>query len=296
MDFTLAHGTANDFIVVPDLEDRYELPVALVRALCDRRQGIGADGILRIAPGEAGAGIFMDHRNADGSSPEMCGNGIRVVAKYVLDRGLATPDDHGVVHIATRAGVKAVTARRGDDGRVSEVTVDMGAPVLAPAEVPFETDDAAAVVQTVDLDDGRRIPIGVVSMGNPHGVLCVDDVGTAPVGDLGPLLESHARFPAKANIGFARVLDTTSIDLRVWERGVGETAACGTGACAAVVALQRQELLGPEVQVHLPGGTLTIRHEPGGTVHMTGPAVEVATGHIDTDWLAHADRDHIDPR
>lgn len=296
MDFTLAHGTANDFIVIPDLDDRYELPVSLVRALCDRRQGIGADGILRIAPGEAGAAIFMDHRNADGSSPEMCGNGIRVVAKYVLDRGLVSPDDHGVVHIATRAGVKAVTVRRGDDGHVDEVTVDMGTPVLAPAEVPFDTDDAEAVLQTVELDDGRPFQIGVVSMGNPHGVLLVDDIDTAPVGELGPRLEGHGRFPAKANIGFAHVLDATAIDLRVWERGVGETAACGTGACAAVVALQRQGLLDPAVQVHLPGGTLTVQHEPGGTVHMTGPAVEVATGHIDTTWLAAANRDHTDPR
>jgi diaminopimelate epimerase len=296
MDFTLAHGTANDFIVIPDLAAHHELPVALVRALCDRRQGIGADGILRIAPGEGGATVFMDHRNADGSTPEMCGNGIRVVAKYVLDRDLVVPDDHGVVHIATRAGVKAVTARRGDDGRVAEVTVDMGAPVLAPAEIPFDADDAAAVVQTVVLDDGLQVPIGVVSMGNPHGVLLVDDVTTAPVEELGPRLESHPRFPAKANIGFAQVIDATSIQLRVWERGVGETAACGTGACAAVVALQRQDRLDPEVRVHLPGGTLTIHHEPGGTVHMTGPAVEVADGRLDASWLAAANRANTDPR
>lgn len=296
MEFTLAHGTANDFVVIPDLEDRHELPAALVRALCDRRRGIGADGVLRIAPGEAGAGIFMDHRNADGSSPEMCGNGIRVVAKYVLDRGLVSPDDHGVIHIATRAGVKAVTAHRGDDGRIDEVTVDMGAPMLAPAQVPFDTDDADAVVQAVDLEDRPPVHLGVVSMGNPHGVLLVDDVGRAPVGELGPLLEHHPRFPVKANIGFAQVLDAATIDLRVWERGVGETAACGTGACAAVVALQRRDLLGSEVRVALPGGTLTIHHEPGGTVQMTGPAVEVATGHLDAAWLAAAGRADADPR
>ena len=296
MRFTLAHGTANDFIVISDLDGSYEFSVALVRALCDRRRGLGADGILRIAPGEAGASVFMDHHNADGSTPEMCGNGIRVVAKYVLDRDLVSTDDDGVLNIATRAGVKAVTVRRAADGYVDQVTVDMGAPVVEPAQIPFATDDADVVVQSVELDDGRRLPIGVVSMGNPHGVLLVDDVDTAPVGELGPYFETHERFPAGANIGFARVRDTTAIDLRVWERGVGETAACGTGACAAVVALQRQRLLGPGVQVHLPGGTLAIHHQPGGNVHMTGPAVEVANGDVDDAWLAAADRGHITPR
>lgn len=285
MEYTLAHGTANDFVVLPDLDDRQPLSAALARALADRRRGIGADGVIRIAPGQDGAQVFMDHRNADGSTAEMCGNGVRVVAKYVADRVLAEPDGSGELRIGTRSGVKRVRVSRGGDGRVATVTVDMGSPILRPSEIPFATDDQEAVLQEITLDDGTVVSLGVVSMGNPHGVLVVDDVATAPVTRLGPILEAHARFPAKANIGFAQVLDDRTIRLRVWERGVGETAACGTGACAAVVALQRQGRLGPLVDVHLPGGTLTIEHRSGSGVLMTGPAVEVATGRVDDAWL-----------
>ncbi len=294
MDITLAHGTANDFVVYADLDDRRPLTAGLARALCDRRRGIGADGVLRLGPGVDGGQVFMDHRNADGSTAEMCGNGVRVVAKHVIDHGLVTPDEAGVVRVATRGGLKPVMVDRGPDGRVAEVTVDMGPPILDPAEVPFEAEDPDALLHPIDLDvevvdaDGAAISsveVAVVSMGNPHAVLRVADVDRAPVERLGPLLESHRRFPAKANIGFAQVLDRSQIRLRVFERGVGETAACGTGACAAVVALQRLGELDDEVAVHVPGGTLRIHHA-GGTVSMTGPAVEVAHGHLDDAWLA----------
>jgi diaminopimelate epimerase len=294
MEFTKAHGTANDFVVLADLDDRIELSDVLVRALTDRRRGIGGDGVIRIGPGGDDAEVFMDYRNADGSIGEMCGNGVRVVAKHVVDHELVTLASDGTVRVATRAGVKPVRiAARHADGTVASVTVDMGSPRLAPADVPFVTDDPDALRHPVAIGD-ELVQLGVVSMGNPHGVLLVDDVDTAPVTTLGPRLEHDGRFPQGANIGFAQPLDASAIRLRVWERGVGETAACGTGACAAVVALQRLALVGDEVAVRLPGGTLTVHHTAGGTVLMTGPAVEVAGGVVDTAWFEAAGRGEME--
>jgi diaminopimelate epimerase len=294
MEFTKAHGTANDFVVLTDLDDRIELSDALVRALADRRRGVGGDGVIRIGPGGADADVFMDYRNADGSVGEMCGNGVRVVAKHVVDHQLVAPAAEGTVRVGTRAGVKPVRiAATHADGTVASVTVDMGPPRLAPAEVPFVTDDPAALRHPVALED-ELVHLAVVSMGNPHAVLVVDDVDTAPVTSLGPRLERDGRFPEGANIGFAQPLDAGAIRLRVWERGVGETAACGTGACAAVVALQRLGLVADEVAVRLPGGTLTVHHPAGATVLMTGPAVEVARGVVDAAWLATARRGEME--
>ncbi|MTV24028.1 diaminopimelate epimerase [Nitriliruptoraceae bacterium ZYF776] len=291
METIKAHGTANDFVVVPDLDDEVALSADLVRALTDRRRGVGGDGVIRIGAAPADqpdADVFMDYRNADGTIVETCGNGVRVTAKVAVDHHLAVPDADGTLRIATRAGTKPVTVHHAADGTVDEVAVDMGPPILTPAEVPFEADDPAdAEVVTHELDvDGTALEVGVVSMGNPHVVTLVDDVDAAPVTTLGPRLEHHPRFPAKVNAGFAQVVDRTTIRLRVWERGVGETAACGTGACAAVVALQRRGLLGERVAVHLPGGVLTIAHRPGSSVTMTGPAVEVGRLHLDDAWLA----------
>ena len=299
MQFTLAHGTANDFVVLPDLDDAVELTASFAAALADRRRGLGGDGVIRIGappPEQRDAQVFMDHRNADGSHAEMCGNGVRVVAKHVVDHGLVLPGPDGVVHVATRSGTKAVrVATRDDDGRVAAVTVDMGPPEFDPVRVPFVADDAQAVRHGVELHGaaaatvGREhLDVGVVSMGNPHVIVSVADVQTAPVDVLGPELESHPRFPNGVNVGFVQVLDATHVNLRVFERGVGETAACGTGACAAVVALQRDGALAEQVAVTLPGGTLTIERRPGGSVLMTGPAVEVAHGQLDPAWLASA--------
>ncbi|MEX1177968.1 MAG: diaminopimelate epimerase [Nitriliruptor sp.] len=290
MDAIKAHGTGNDFVVLPDLDDRLELSADLVRALSDRRTGVGGDGVIRLgAPpsDQPGADVFMDYRNADGAAVEMCGNGVRVTAKLAVDHGFVTPRDGGVVQVATRAGTKAVVVHRDAAGEVEEVSVDMGAPILAPEDVPFAADDAEALVHDLDVD-GTVLPVSVVSMGNPHAVTLVDDVRAAPVTTLGPRVEVHPRFPAKVNAGFAEVVDRATIRLRVWERGVGETAACGTGACAAVVALQRRDLLDEVVAVHLPGGVLEVRHAPGGTVTMRGPATEVAAVRLADDWLAAA--------
>jgi diaminopimelate epimerase len=291
MDVIKAHGTGNDFVVLPDVDDRLEVSVDLVRALADRRFGVGGDGVIRLGAPPADqpdADVFMDYRNADGTAAEMCGNGVRVTAKLAVDHGLVAPHDGEVVRVATRAGTKPVVVHRDGDGTVAEVTVDMGPPRTAPADVPFETADPDALVHDVDAD-GAHLLVSVVSMGNPHAVTVVDDVAAAPVGSVGPLVERHPRFPEKVNVGFAEVVDRGTIRLRVWERGIGETAACGTGACAAVVALQRQDLVDTSVAVHLPGGVLQVTHEPGGTVTMRGAATEVAAVHLADRWLTAAD-------
>jgi diaminopimelate epimerase len=291
MEFTLAHGTANDFVLLTDLDDRLELSGALVRALADRRRGLGADGVIRIGSGVGDADVFMDYRNADGSVVEMCGNGVRVVAKHVVDHGLVGAGPDGLVRIGTRAGVKPVRiVDRHADGRVATVDVDMGPPILETDAVPFLAADPTALRHHLDVD-GEVVGFSVVSMGNPHAVLVVDDVDAAPVHRLGSRLETAPSFPSGVNVGFAEVLGADHLRLRVWERGVGETAACGTGACAAVVALQRLGLTGDRVAVDLPGGRLDIAYPAGGTVTMTGPAVEVAHGTLDASWLAAVARD-----
>ncbi len=294
MRFTKAHGTGNDFVVLADLEDRLDVSAGLVRALCDRRHGVGGDGVLRLGAPPEGADVFMDYRNADGTAVEMCGNGVRVVAKHLVDHGLV-PGSAQTVQVATRSGIKSVRVERDEQGRLRQATVDMGEPILVPEQVPFLADpgDQDALEHEVVVD-GALVRFGVVSMGNPHAVLEVDDVGVAPVAALGPRLEHHECFPNKVNVGFAEVVAVDEIRLRVWERGVGETAACGTGACAAVVALQRRGRVGETVDVRLPGGTLTIRHASGGTVLLTGPAVEVAHGELDDAWVA-ASREGVTP-
>jgi diaminopimelate epimerase len=296
MEFTKSHGTANDFVVLADLEDRLELSAELVRALCDRRRGIGADGVLRLGRPSDGD-VFMDYRNADGSIVEMCGNGVRVVAKHVVDHGLVTPTEDGTVVVDTRSGPKPVRiVARHDDGTVAEVEVDMGPPILQAGQVPFDApfgvdDDALSYALVVD---GQVLDLAVVSMGNPHAILEVDDVASAPVTTLGPRVETHGAFPAKTNVEFVELVSDREVRLRVWERGVGETAACGTGACATVVALQRLGHVREHVAVRLPGGTLDVRWQPGGSVFMTGPAVEVARGTLDDAWLAAAQRGEME--
>lgn len=312
MDVTLAHGTGNDFVVLPDLDDAIELSSGLARALCDRRRGPGGDGVLRLGASRTDdADVFMDHRNADGSTARMCGNGVRVVAKHLLDHGLLDPRRRGdrpdVVRVATRSGVKDVTVvERHGDGTVAAVAVDMGRPRFAPRDVPFDAVDPDATVHAVPVDDpavavalGKDVvEFAVVSMGNPHAVLLVGDAAGAAVDTIGRWLETHPRFPEHANIGFAQVVGRGALHLRVWERGVGETAACGTGACAAVVALQRQGLVDRDVAVTLPGGTLQVAHVPGRTVTMVGPAVEIAHGRLDPAWLdavRHAESEGTTP-
>jgi len=285
--FTKAHGTGNDFVVIADLSDRIDLSASLVRALCDRRTGVGADGVIRIGPGDGTAAVFMDYRNGDGSIVEMCGNGVRVVAKHVVDHGMVVAGDSGRLVIGTRAGVRPVTVHVGADGTVGDVTVDMGPPVFDPARVPFaatdpHADDADHHQLTID---GDAVRLAVVSMGNPHAVIEVDDVAHAPVARIGSALQRHDGFPEQVNVGFVQRIDEASVQLRVYERGVGETMACGTGACAAVAVLQRDGLVGDAVLVDVRGGRLHIATGPEGHLMMTGAAVEVAHGTLDSRWL-----------
>ncbi len=282
MDFLKAHGTGNDFVVFVDPSDDLELSDALVRALCDRHTGIGADGVIRVGAPRSGGEVFMDYRNADGTAVEMCGNGVRVVAAVAVEHGLV-PADASTVDVDTRDGVKPVVVHR-DGGRVVAATVDMGPPTRDPADVPVAREDTTDL--RLDVDPARSWE--AVGMGNPHAVTLVDDVATAPVTTLGPLVERDEAFPKGVNVEFAHVADRRTVDLRVWERGVGETAACGTGACATMVALRAADLVDDEVDIRLPGGILHIVHRPDEhpSVFMTGAVEVVAAGTLDGAWLA----------
>ena len=286
MDFVKAHGTGNDFVVLPDWDDELDLPDQLVRGLCDRRSGLGADGVLRIVAADGDADVWMDHRNADASRPEMCGNGVRVVAKHVVDHGLVVPDGD-TVRVRTRAGVKRVRIHRDAAGRVTSATVGMGPPILDPASIPFEAPGSEAVGVTIDAA-GRQVELTAVSMGNPHAVVLVDDVERCPVAELGVAIGRHERFPRGANVEFVELTGGGRAAVRVWERGVGETAACGTGACAVLVAGQQLGRFEDQARLRFPGGEVVVRHVPSedGGVTLTGDAVEVASGELDPGWLA----------
>lgn len=297
MDIFKAHGTGNDFVVVADPRGEVELTAEAVVALCDRRFGLGADGVLRLAPAEEaaaseldadGAHVFMDYRNGgDGAPVEMCGNGVRVVARHLHDHGWT---DDTTLRIATRAGVRTAELQLDGNGEVSDVTVDMGPPSFDPLDLPLEGSDTGDDGwHHLDLD-GVGTSFLPVSMGNPHAVLLVDEPDDAPVTTLGPRLETHAAFPKGTNVEFVAVRDRATLDLRVWERGVGETLACGTGVCGAVAALVRADHLDAarQVTVRVPGGTLVVEWngQPEAPVLMTGPAVEVGRITLDDDWAS----------
>ncbi len=267
-----AHGAGNDFVLLPDPDDRLTVTPALVRALCEAHVGLGADGVIRVAPATAGSGgdVFMDYWNADGTVAEMCGNGVRCVAKYVADRGLRGD----VVRVDTRGGVKPVTVTRGADGRVSEARVDMGAPHVGQPRATV-------------LLDGVEHAVTTLSMGNPHAVLLVDDIDKADVGGLGSRLERHPDFlPQGTNVEFVQPVASGRILGRIWERGVGETRASGTGASAMAVAAHLNGAADRCVTVALPGGELDVAWGDE-TLEITGPAVEVASGELDETWLTN---------
>ena len=285
--FTKMHGAGNDFVVLDATRAPLALSPAQYRFLADRRFGIGADQILIVEPGDPARGTDFTYRimNADGGEVEQCGNGARCFARYVHDRGLTTQT---TLRVQTQKAVIEPTLQ--PDGRV---TVDMGAPFLAPAEVPFDTQGLTprllngCELWPVALAN-HPVELAVVSMGNPHAVMRVDSVAHAPVDELGPQIESHPRFPRRVNAGFMEVVNPGHIRLRVFERGTGETLACGSGACAAVVAGIRLGWLNAneDVDVDMPGGRLSIRWAgPGTPVWMTGPATTVFDGEIDVPEL-----------
>jgi len=270
--FTKMHGLGNDFVVVDAIRQAVSLAPEQVRCLADRRFGVGCDQVLLVEPARL-SGTAFHYRifNADGSEVEQCGNGARCFARFVRDQGF-TRDD--VIKVGTARG--PITLYVEPDG---QVRVDMGAPRLDPADLPF---DAPARAPTYPIEvGGEVVEIGAVSMGNPHAVLLVEDVASAPVERLGPLLEAHPRFPRRVNVGFMAAKGRDRIDLRVYERGSGETLACGTGACAAVVSGRLRGLLDERVTVRLPGGELRVSWRGGDApVWMTGPAVTVFEGTI----------------
>ena len=287
--FTKMQGAGNDFVVLDETQEILGLTRAQYRFLADRHFGVGADQILSVRPSPA-QGIDFEYliHNADGGQVEQCGNGARCFARFVRDKGLTHKDE---IRVQTMAGV--IAPRLEADGRV---TVDMGRPVLEPARVPFDTTGLQPVPQGLAQKwplalDGQAqaatVFIVPVSMGNPHAVQLVDDVDSAPVAQTGPVIENHARFAQRVNAGYLQVLSRTEVRLRVYERGAGETLACGTGACAAVVAGIRLGLLDGRVDVHTRGGLLSIAWAggPQDAVLMTGPATTVFEGQIDVPEL-----------
>jgi diaminopimelate epimerase len=282
--FTKMHGAGNDFVVIDGVNQHIDFTAAQWQRLGDRRFGVGADQILLVEPAEA-PGCDFRYRifNADGGEVEQCGNGSRAFVKFVSEKGLTAKQS---ITVQTKAGI--IAPRLEADG---SITVDMGAPVLEPGRVPFDADGLQGQPQGRDtlwplvLELGgtrEQVWISAVSMGNPHAVQVVDDVDTAPVELTGPLIEHHARFPNRVNAGFMQVLGRQHVRLRVFERGVGETLACGTGACAAVVAGIRRGLLDSPVRVDARGGQLSIAWAgEGQPVLLTGPAVTVFEGEIE---------------
>lgn len=280
--FTKMQGAGNDFVVLDETRGLLGLSPAQYRFLADRHFGVGADQILSVRPApEAGIDFEYAIHNADGGEVEQCGNGARCFARYVHDRGLT---DKSVIRVKTLSGV--IAPELVADGRVR---VDMGRPELRPAQVPFDAaglaprSEGGAQLWPLLLDDASTQWVMPVSMGNPHAVLWVDDADTAPVAALGPQIERHPRFPQRVNAGFLQRLSRSEVRLRVFERGAGETLACGTGACAAVVAGIRQGLLDTQVQVHTRGGLLGIAWSgnDADSVFMTGPATFVFDGQIE---------------
>jgi len=275
MRFTKMHGAGNDYVYVNCFEETVPADLAaLAIAVSDRHKGIGSDGLILIRPSSV-ADARMQMFNADGSEAEMCGNGVRCVAKFVYDHGIARKE---TLQIETGRGVltlKVFAAK----GTVNRVRVGMGQPILRSAEIPTRLSGDPPVLVPLDVA-GRELNVTCVSMGNPHCVIFVDEITDDLLLRVGPQIERHAAFPKRVNAEFVKVLSRSETVLRVWERGSGETQACGTGACAAAVAGVLAGLTDRKILTHLPGGDLELEWTSGGEVEMTGPAAEVFTG----DW------------
>ncbi len=278
--FTKMHGAGNDFVVIDAINQHIDFTPAQWQSLADRRFGVGADQMLVVErPQSAGVDFRYRIYNADGGEVEQCGNGARAFVRFVTDKGLT---GKRAIKVETLSGIIEPVLEA--DGRI---TVDMGAPILEPARVPFDADGLQGKAEGADtlwpLDvNGKTIWVSAVSMGNPHAVQLVDDTDSAPVPADGPAIETHPRFPKRVNAGFMQIIGRHHIRLRVFERGAGETLACGTGACAAVVAGMRRDLLDSPVKVATHGGELSIAWAGNGApVMLTGPAASVFEGEID---------------
>lgn len=280
MKFTKMQGLGNDYVYVNCFEEKIENPSELAVKVSDRHFGIGSDGLILIRPSEV-ADFRMTMFNADGSESEMCGNGIRCVGKYVYDYGLT---DKTEVSVETLAGIKYLKFLI-KDGKVDMATVNMGEPILKPELVPVVGEGDAVIDSPIEVD-GKEYKMTCVSMGNPHSVVFVDDVDNFPLHEVGPLFEHHKAFPRRVNAEFCQVIDRTHAKMRVWERGTGETLACGTGTCATAVACILNGKTEDEVTITLLGGDLIIRWDrEKNVIYMTGPARVVFDGEIDVTAL-----------
>ena len=275
LSFTKMHSLGNDFVLLDGVRRPFHLGRDHIQHLADRHRGIGCDQLIVAEPGRNGADFSIRIFNTDGSQAEQCGNGARCFAKFLHDEGLTDQ-----TRLVVDTGSRLIQLEIEDDW---QVVVDMGAPGFEPGALPFDAQDEANVYQ-LDVA-GETVEISAISLGNPHAVLLVDDVDTAPVERLGPAIERHSRFPQRTNVGFACPITRSKIRLRVWERGVGETLACGSGACAAAVACHRLGRIDEEIEVELPGGIASGRWSGQGPVFLRGPAVTVYRGEIDPDAL-----------
>lgn len=274
MKFTKMHGIGNDYVYVNCFKEKIENPGEVAKRISDRHFGIGSDGLILIKPSQI-ADFEMEMYNSDGSLGAMCGNGIRCVAKYVYDYGLT---DKTQISVATGSGIKYLDLTV-EDGKVVLVKVDMGAPILEPEKIPAKVSKATGEKLTVQ---GKEYEVTCVSMGNPHCIVCVDDVEGLAIEQVGPFFERHEVFTDRVNTEFIKVLDRNTVQMRVWERGAGETWACGTGACAVAVACILNGWTEREVTVKLRGGDLRICWDQDkNTVFMTGPAATVFDGEIE---------------
>ncbi|MFV5490023.1 diaminopimelate epimerase [Acinetobacter sp. ASP199] len=277
LEFTKMHGLGNDFMVVDLISQRAYLDTLTIQRLANRNFGIGFDQLLIVEPPDVPSADFKYRIfNADGSEVEQCGNGVRCFARFVHERQLTTKTK---IKVQTKSGI--VEPELGANGWVR---VNMGYPKFLPQEIPFLADELDNLYD-IDLANDEKLTIDVVNMGNPHAVTVVPDVINADVARIGPQVESHARFPARVNAGFMQIIDEKHARLRVYERGVGETLACGTGACAAAVSGMRRGLLANNVEIELAGGKLQIEWKEGDVVWMTGPTATVYEGRLDLRYF-----------
>lgn len=283
MKFTKMHGIGNDYVYVNCFQENVENPEEVAKFVSDRHFGIGSDGLILIKPSEI-ADCEMDMYNLDGSQGAMCGNGIRCVAKYAYDYGIVKKTS---LRVATKSGVKDLELTLGEDGKVAQVRVNMGAPILTPKDIPILCQNEQVLNEPIQVN-GAAYHITGVSMGNPHAVVYLDDVEHLDIEKIGPYFENHPLFPDRINTEFVKVLDAHTVQMRVWERGSGETLACGTGACAVAVASILNHVVEGDtpVTVKLLGGDLTIQwDQEANLVYMTGPATTVFDGEIDLSFL-----------
>ena len=276
MKFTKMHGLGNDYVYVNGFDESVHDPAATARLVSDRHFGIGADGLILILPSEQ-AHVRMRMFNADGSEAQMCGNGIRCVAKYAFDRGLVSADE---ITVETLAGIKTLKLTL-DRGKVSKVRVNMGQPSLLRGDIPMTGDPSSKCVDEPLRAKGQDLLVTCLSVGNPHCVTFVHDVAAAPLHELGPAIENHPAFPERINVHFVQVLGRSEVKMATWERGSGVTLACGTGATATCVACALNGRTDRQILAHLPGGDLELDWADDNHVYMTGPAVEVFDGEWD---------------